>query len=335
MGQKFGKSSRTISNLRVITAHQAHKVVNKNQEVDGNIARLKDAAVVAKRGNSAEGRETTGAGFIEKLRSVNRWLMLPVLAIAGTIIYNDVKSGKPETNYYTQSYVSIASTDFQSAELEYQTTATKNKNAEQTGYEVNGVTDAKWWYQTGLKYTSSNSKFSLLYEVWNDKSVSVIPSRGVSGDVSFDGQVNEGDTITIKIGMESGKVHMSAIDLNTKAKAEIGFDAHGSVFVGSPYTGVMTETVSSKDSHQELLIQKYVGPIGVLKSSASHQVTLGKLDFVEVDKTVPHREITSQSLRVREEKTIHPLPNICYVVDGIQYTHNEGTPDVVITATKR
>src|SRR5882762_8038371 len=90
------------------------------------------------------------------------------------------------------------------------------------GYLINGLTNLGYWYQVGLSYnwplTSGgvNHGFNMNYEVFNPYDNSIDPSNG-GGLQSFDGPVNAGDEVLLRLSFSSGYVVMHAMDWQTEA----------------------------------------------------------------------------------------------------------------------
>lgn len=107
-------------------------------------------------------------------------------------------------------------------------------------YLLNGLTDAGYWYQTGVAWnlpTGSGSNFAqgfrFVYEVWDtNTSATVFPRAG--GTIVQRFTAEDGDVVQLSLNMTSaGLVSMSAHDWNTSAKAAASFSAFGaSQFLG-------------------------------------------------------------------------------------------------------
>ncbi|MEM3857085.1 MAG: hypothetical protein QXI37_01100, partial [Thermoprotei archaeon] len=125
-------------------------------------------------------------------------------------------------------------------------------------YLVNGLTEKGYWYQVGVSYDwpylggGYDAGFHLNYEVYAPNVTPIFPS-GQGGVADFNGAVNNGDEVLVRLVLNrsTGKVYMSARDLQTGASAAVSYSSFGaSTFVGSPYyksnskgffTGLMTE----------------------------------------------------------------------------------------------
>jgi hypothetical protein len=151
---------------------------------------------------------------------------------------------------FTQTFTALA----------YNVTAVAQTDSNGYGpaYLLNGLTDKGYWYQVGLSWNwpssgnSYNPGFNLNYEVFDPSGNSVFPSDGGGGLSSFNGPVNQGDTVLLNLYFTAnGKVEMLASDQNTGAQASETYSAQGATyFVGTPsatadapgfFTGLMTE----------------------------------------------------------------------------------------------
>lgn len=123
-------------------------------------------------------------------------------------------------------------------------------------YLLNGLSTSGYWYQVGLSYNwpytngGYDSGFHFVYEVFNSHGVSVFPSNGGGGSMSFSGPINSGDTILLNLYFSGGSVVMYAQDWTTSASARKTYNARGTTsFVGllsfsngnGFFTGLMTE----------------------------------------------------------------------------------------------
>lgn len=200
--------------------------------------------------------------------------------------------------YYGQLRQVYIDNNFATKRLKYQLKALKEEEVKWVGYEVNGVTNKGYWYQTGLIYDRPSNNFYILYEVWNDKGdvIEPDPTKGIlTGYVPFDGKINDGDRIVIEmwIGREGSdsRVFVNGIDKETGAKAEFDMGpAHGELFVGIPYkppfgdfqtTSVMTETLSSTRYPITLRRQEYVNLSETLPKKESVNIT--EAFFMDID----------------------------------------------------
>ena len=123
------------------------------------------------------------------------------------------------------------------------------------GYLVNGLTDRGYWYQVGLSYDwpmtngQVNLGFSMNYEVFDPRQVSIYPTNGGGGIQSFNGTVNNGDSVLLSLSFSQGRVVMQAMDWQSRSIASQSFAAYGKIFKGlmsSPaqsgfFSGLMTE----------------------------------------------------------------------------------------------
>lgn len=122
------------------------------------------------------------------------------------------------------------------------------------GYLVNGLTDLGYWYQVGLSYnwplTSGGVShgFNMNYEVFDPNDNSIDPTNG-GGLQGFNGAINAGDEVLLRLSFSSGYVVMHATDWQTGAVSSQSYIAYGSVFIGLKsslaqsgfFTGLMTE----------------------------------------------------------------------------------------------
>jgi hypothetical protein len=150
------------------------------------------------------------------------------------------------------------------------------------GYLVNGLTDYGYWYQVGLSYnwphatSGFNPGFSMNYEVFDNRGVSIDPSNGGGGLKPFNGTVNAGDIVLLSLSFSSGSVVMRAMDWQTGAVLSHSYSAQGSTFVGLQsslssqlgfFTGLMTEQYHSSPYYGAGLPVTY-SETGVTLSSA-------------------------------------------------------------------
>lgn len=122
------------------------------------------------------------------------------------------------------------------------------------GYLVNGLTDLGYWYQVGLSYDwpfisgAINYGFNMNYEVFDHNGNSIDPTNG-GGLQRFNGLVNAGDEVLLRLSFSSGYIVMRATDWQTGAVSSQSYPAYGSVFIGLKsslaqsgfFTGLMTE----------------------------------------------------------------------------------------------
>jgi zinc ribbon protein len=122
------------------------------------------------------------------------------------------------------------------------------------GYLVNGLTNLGYWYQVGLSYnwplTSGgvNNGFNMNYEVFDPNANSIFPSNG-GGLQPFNGPVNAGDEVLLRLSFSSRYVVMYATDRQTGAVSSQSYPAYGNIFIGLTsslaqsgfFTGLMTE----------------------------------------------------------------------------------------------
>jgi len=123
-----------------------------------------------------------------------------------------------------------------------------------TGYLVNGLTNLGYWYQVGLSYNwplasgGVNHGFNMNYEVFDRNDKSIDPANG-GGLQSFNGPVNAGDEVLLRLSFSLGYVVMHAMDWQTEAVSSQSYTAFGSIFIGLRsslaqsgfFTGLMTE----------------------------------------------------------------------------------------------
>ncbi len=107
--------------------------------------------------------------------------------------------------------------------LNYQVIAKPLKNSEYSqnngnyiAYELNGLTDNGRWYQCALQYRGHN-KYYMIYMIWGGH------NGGPGKIVAFNGNVNNGDKIDIKMNIRDHKIYMELQDLNTGAIAKKSF----------------------------------------------------------------------------------------------------------------
>jgi hypothetical protein len=153
---------------------------------------------------------------------------------------------------FTQSFYSIV----------YNVTAVEQQDPSSgTGpaYLLNGLSNQGYWYQVGLSYNWEGNVsesgyvqgFNLSYNVFDPSGNVVLPANGDGGLVSYSGQVNPGDTVTLSLYFSYGNVIMFSRDLNTSAEASVTYSADGATtFIGLSsqignsngfFTGLMTE----------------------------------------------------------------------------------------------
>lgn len=182
------------------------------------------------------------------------------------------------------------------------------------GYLVNGLTDQGYWYQVGLSYnwphaiSGFNPGFSMNYEVFNNRGISIDPSNGGGGLKPFNGTVNAGDIVLLSLSFSSGSVIMRAMDWQTGAALSHSYSAQGSTFVGLRsslssqlgfFTGLMTEQYHSSAYYGTGLPVTY-SETGVTLSSAwmwmdEWNTDTGKSVFRDsTTKTVPLDDSLSQ-----------------------------------------
>jgi hypothetical protein len=156
-------------------------------------------------------------------------------------------------NTFTQSFTSMA----------YNITAVAQVDSDGCGpaYLLNGLSDQGYWYQVGVSYDwdCGASGFMMAYEVFDSNGVSIFPSNGGGGSISFTGTVNAGNILLLNLffgtGSYSGQVVMYSYDWNTGAYASETYDNEGaSYFTGLSngaantngfFTGLMTEQYHS------------------------------------------------------------------------------------------
>ncbi|WP_338604202.1 hypothetical protein V6M85_05905 [Sulfolobus tengchongensis] len=117
-------------------------------------------------------------------------------------------------------------------------------------YLLNAITNNCWWYQVGVAYNwpytngSFNPGFHMIYMVWNSSGDPVI------GPVllNFNGPVNSGDQVTLKIYLSNGNIVLCAHDDYTRAEASVSINANGASSIVTSLnlrhgyiTGLMTE----------------------------------------------------------------------------------------------
>ncbi|WP_449462093.1 hypothetical protein PQ610_06230 [Tardisphaera miroshnichenkoae] len=182
------------------------------------------------------------------------WFPLLLLVLLPLLLTGSLAQG----TYVPLSYdVQIGETfPYNSTSLSVTVTAVPQTGLSGDGpaYLLNGLTDAGWWYQIGISYDWPSSSghangFKMNYEVFNPQGTSVYPMYG-GGVQGFTGTVRPGDNVTLSLSMVNGLVVMTALDLETGARAVQTYVAKGSRFVGMSnsssnskgfFTGIMTE----------------------------------------------------------------------------------------------
>ncbi|MCL5423751.1 MAG: hypothetical protein M1385_01545, partial [Candidatus Marsarchaeota archaeon] len=115
---------------------------------------------------------------------------------------------------------------------------TTGNNNDYIAYELNGLTNNGRWYQCALQYT--NNRYYMIYMIWGGQ------NEGPGKRVPFNGNVDTGDKIDIKMNVKDHKIYMELHDLNTGAIVKKSFNEDADFFVGKKfshgfYTGLMTE----------------------------------------------------------------------------------------------
>jgi hypothetical protein len=107
-------------------------------------------------------------------------------------------------------------------------------------YLVNGLSNTGYWYQVGLAYnwplasgTSYDPGFHFIWEVFAPNGTTSNPVLSRVPD-----NVNQGDTVLLRLSFSGGNVVMYAMDWNTGASSSNIYTANGgSVFKGSSSPG--------------------------------------------------------------------------------------------------
>jgi hypothetical protein len=171
-----------------------------------------------------------------------------VRSFGGSIVDYDEQIG----NTFAQSFTSMA----------YNVTAVAQVDSDGCGpaYLLNGLSNVGYWYQVGLSYdwNCATSGFTMAYEVFDSSHVSIFPTSGGGGTLSYTGAVNSGDLVLLNlyfgIGSFTGEVVMYSYDWNTGAYASETYSNEGaSYFAGLSneanangfFTGLMTEQYHS------------------------------------------------------------------------------------------
>ena len=124
--------------------------------------------------------------------------------------------------------------------LSYNVTVIAQNDSQGFGpaYLLNGLTPAGFWYQVGIAWDIATGAgayepgFTFVYEVWNtNTSTPVYPSR--TGTLPEGFSAANGDEVELGLQFSSGRVSMTARDLNGSASASASYGAFGqSEFVG-------------------------------------------------------------------------------------------------------
>ena len=141
--------------------------------------------------------------------------------------------------------------------LSYNVTAVAQASSDGYGpaYLLNGLTDAGYWYQIGLSYNwpfangGYVSGFAVNFEVFNASGSSIYPAGGRGGLDRFNGTVDNGDSVLLRLSFSGGQLEMRLKDLSTGATGAEAYAAFGTRFIGlaTPgdrngfFTGLMTE----------------------------------------------------------------------------------------------
>lgn len=107
------------------------------------------------------------------------------------------------------------------------------------GYMLNGATSKHYWYQVGLTWNwgtvhSSNhlDGFNFFYQVYNPNGTSIFPASGGGGMLDFNGPVNIGDVVMLKLNFTNGHVGMYAVDWNTNSSQYVQYgNMNATVFI--------------------------------------------------------------------------------------------------------
>jgi hypothetical protein len=103
-------------------------------------------------------------------------------------------------------------------------------------YLLNGLSDSGYWYQVGLAYnwplasaTSYDAGFHFIWEVFYPNGTTNNPVLSRVPD-----NVNQGDTIRLRLSFSGGSVIMNTFDYNTGASSSHSYTAGGgTIFLGS------------------------------------------------------------------------------------------------------
>jgi hypothetical protein len=165
--------------------------------------------------------------------------------------------------------------------LKYNVTAIAqtDKNGYGPGYLLNGLSNMGYWYQVGVAYNwpyvngGYTRGFRFIYEVFDDSGVSIYPSSGGGGLISFSGPVHPGDIILLELNFSNGNVVMKAQDWNTGSTQQRTYtDKSASYFRGLSsaadyngfFTGLMTEWYHSNpyvSSEEEVNYSQTILPL--------------------------------------------------------------------------
>ena len=176
---------------------------------------------------------------------------------------------------FTQSFTSLA----------YNVTAVEQTDPSSgTGpsYLLNGLSNQGYWYQVGLAWNwnpgyTPGTGFDMIFAVFSSSGEVVYPSNQ-QFLVSFNGGVNQGDTVLLNLYFSSTYgVVMLAKDYNTGAVASRTYSAEGgSEFIGLSsntansngfFTGLMTEWYHSSPFYGDVSTVKYTNPHFALTSA--------------------------------------------------------------------
>ena len=135
------------------------------------------------------------------------------------------------------------------------------------GYFVSGLTKSDHWYQVALVYDWPGHQpnhayyfkgFYMSFDCFYvDNSGN---KRGIVGMRKFDGKVNPGDRVDLKLSFSENKVIMVARDLNTNSTASVSLESGDKLFVGANdfvsawgfFTGIITERYSTSQAFGDL-----------------------------------------------------------------------------------
>lgn len=177
---------------------------------------------------------------------------------------------------FTQSFTSLA----------YNVTAIEQSDPSSgTGpaYLLNGLSNQGYWYQVGLSWNwnpgyTPGTGFDMNYEVFNSSGNSIFPANGGGGLQSFNGPVNQGDTVLLNLYFSSTYgVVLLAKDYNTGSTTYMTYSAEGaSQFDGDAsntansngfFTGLMTEWYHSSPFYSDISAVTYSNPYFALTSA--------------------------------------------------------------------
>ncbi len=240
--------------------------------------------------------------------------------------------------YVQQGYEYANNPTFKIQDLKYQIKALK-ADVRLIAYEVNGLTEERWWYQAGLAYTIADGKFKLVFQIWDDKNKNVLDFGGRKGFEykEFNGPVNEGDRILIELKLGNLKlgddsVYMIATDLDTGALARVTFSAQGTGFIWSNdrgrFTGVMTEVISDTKIIQALPRQEYYNMLPY--KLHEDNLTFFQWKFELQPDTNKRRAERGYSSRISVENKVME-PNFYFSIEQIGFILNNDHQEIFIT----